>query len=169
MNARAARLRARRGSRRLKVAPIKVHSSDGSADTAHPVGGGELFLTNQRLVFMSAARSTNILFADVIGIRGTAETLAVHTARRRRPYHFTVQNPVLWALLAKMVSSHTPQSPLLPDGMRLRAAPTGIPARSTSKLPARAAGSRWRSRRAERRGGSRCASRYVPWRRCRAM
>ncbi len=130
MTARAARLRARRralGSRRLKVAPIKVHSGDGSADMAHPVGGGELFLTNQRLVFMSAARSTNIMFDDVIGIRGTPDTLAVHIARRRRPYHFTVQNPVLWALLAKMVSSHTPKSPMLPDGMRLHAAPTGIP------------------------------------------
>jgi hypothetical protein len=130
MTARAARLRARRraaGRRRMKVAPIKVNSGDGSADTAHPVGGGELFLTNQRLVFMSAARSTNIMFNDVIGIRGTPETLAVHTARRRRPYHFTVQNPVLWALLAKMVSSHTPKSPMLPDGMRLHAAPTGIP------------------------------------------
>jgi hypothetical protein len=67
------------------------------------------------------------MFDDVIGIRGTSDTLAVHTARRRRPYHFTVQNPVLWALLAKMVSSHTPKSPMLPDGMRLHAAPTGIP------------------------------------------
>ncbi|CAM2142249.1 conserved protein of unknown function [Pararobbsia alpina] len=130
VNARLARQRARRRAAGQSVRarmPIRVNSGDGSSELAHPVGGGELFLTNQRLVFMSPARSTNIQLGDVIGIRGSADTLSIHMARRRRPYHFSVENPVLWALLAKMMSSHTPASPVLPDGMRLHAAPTGVP------------------------------------------
>ena len=129
MNARIARMRARKNAlrRRAGAAPIRVNAGDGSFELAHPVGGGELFLTNQRLVFMSPARSTNIRLGDVIGIRGSANTLSIHMARRRRPYHFCVENPVLWALLAKMMSSHMPVSPMLPDGMRLHAAPTGVP------------------------------------------
>lgn len=130
MNTRLARLRARRSAvgRRVPTrSPIRVKSGDGSSDLAHPVGGGELFLTNRRLVFMSPSRSTNIQLGDVIGIRGNADTLSIHMARRRRPYHFSVDNPVLWALLAKMMSSHTPATPMLPDGMRLHAAPTGVP------------------------------------------
>ncbi|RKP59216.1 hypothetical protein [Pararobbsia silviterrae] len=128
INARVARLRARRSEPGARSrAPIRVRSGDGSSELAHPVGGGELFLTNQRLVFMSPARSTNIRLGDVVGIRGNAETLSIHMARRRRPYHFSVQNPALWALLAKMMSSQTPATPMLPDGMRLHAAPTGVP------------------------------------------
>ena len=129
VNSRVARLRARRaaGQRGSARVPIRVKAGDGSSEVARPVGGGELFLTNQRLVFMSPARSTNIRLGDVIGIRGSSDTLSIHMARRRRPYHFNVDNPVLWALLAKMMSSHAPATPMLPDGMRLHAAPTGVP------------------------------------------
>lgn len=92
-----------------------------------PAADGDLYLSNQRIIFLSDKCSTAIALKDMIGIDTSPASLTIHNSKRQKPLSFAVNNPAIWALLIKVVSGEKLDTPNLPDGMTLYAEPTETP------------------------------------------
>lgn len=115
---------------RLKLGKLPLYlggSQNFSYEDLVPVADGDLYLSNQRIIFLSDKRSTTIAFKDVIGIDASLDSITIHNRKRQKPITFTVSNPAIWSLLVKIVSAEKLESPTLPDGLILHAAPTQTP------------------------------------------
>jgi hypothetical protein len=115
---------------RVKVGKLPLYlggSKYFSYEDLVPAADGDLYLSNQRVIFLSDKRSTTIALKDVIGIDAGAGSITIHSSKRQKPLTFTVSNPAIWSLLIKVVSGEKLDTPNLPDGMTLHAEPTETP------------------------------------------
>ena len=115
---------------RIKVGKMPLYlgsSSSSSYETTEPVADGELVLTNARAIFLSSKRSAAIALKDIVGLEATLEHVIIHSAKRKNPHVFSVGNPALWSLLAKIGASHPLESRFLPDGVTIKANKTKTP------------------------------------------
>ncbi len=108
--------------------PIYLGGADSvQVQSLEPACAGDLYLSNQRLIFLSDHRSATVALKDVLAISGGLNALTVHSSKRQRPFVFSVANPRTWALLLRLFSSESISAPNLPDGLELRAEPTATP------------------------------------------
>lgn len=115
---------------RVKIGKLPLYlggSKYFSYEDLVAAGAGDLYLSNQRIIFLSDKRSTTIALKDVIGIDAGPASITIHNSKRQKPLTFTVQNPAIWALLVKIMSGEKLATPNLPDGLILHAEPTGTP------------------------------------------
>lgn len=115
---------------RLKVGKLPLYlggSQYFSYEDLVATGAGDLYLSNQRIIFLSDKRSTTIALKDVIGIDAGTDSITIHSSKRQKPLIFAVNNPAIWSLLVKLASGEKLDTPNLPDGMTLHAEPTETP------------------------------------------
>jgi hypothetical protein len=115
---------------RLKLGKLPIYlggSKQYSYEDRVPAGDGDLHLTNKRIIFMSPNRSAAIAFKDIVGFDASLDSITIHNGKRQKPISFTVRNPALWSLLAKIASAGNLNTPGLADGVTLYAETTKIP------------------------------------------
>ena len=115
---------------RVKVGKLPLYlggSQYFSYEDLVAAGAGDLYLSNQRIIFLSDKRSTTIALKDVIGIDAGTDSITIHSSKRQKPLIFAVNNPAIWSLLVKVASGEKLDTPNLPDGMTLHAEPTETP------------------------------------------
>jgi hypothetical protein len=88
-------------------------------DALDLVATGDLYLTNQRLVFASATRTVVVPWKALVSVSGDLAVLRVASTRMRTPVAWTTPNPMLWAMLVQWLSVLRPETPRLPAGTQL--------------------------------------------------
>jgi hypothetical protein len=113
---------------RVKIGKIPIYLGGGQSipvENLHPTAEGDLYLSNERVIFFSSSRSSTLALKDIVGIDASLESITLHSAKLQKPKIFTVTNPAKWSLLIKLLSGKHLESPTLADGLTLTAQPTG--------------------------------------------
>lgn len=113
---------------RLGKFPLYLGGAQSTpVESLRPVATGELYLSNRRLIFLSERRSAIVALKEVAAVEGGPDSITVHAAERARPLVLALSNAATWTLMIKLAVSSPIASPGLPDGLNLRAEPTGKP------------------------------------------
>lgn len=115
---------------RIKVGKIPLYLGGGrqfSYEALKATGHGDLYLTNERLVFVSSRKAVSIALPDIIGSDNVDGGLAVYCNKREEPYAFAVANSALWLMLLKLCAHHHFSAPTLPEGFTITAKPSPEP------------------------------------------
>lgn len=118
------------GGTRLRVGKVPLYLGGAqrfSYQELAPMAAGDLYLTNQRVVFMSDKKAVSLPLAGLIGIDSAPDSITVHGPKRAQPYTFAVGNSALFTLLLKLFSQGHLNGQTLPDGVTITAKPSGEP------------------------------------------
>lgn len=113
------------GGTRLRVGKIPLYLGGAqhfSYQELGPAADGDLYATNERIVFISDRKSASVPLKDLIGIEGNpAGAIVLHSGKRQQPYTFRVANPAMWAMLLKLFSAGYFKAQTLPEGVTITA------------------------------------------------
>ncbi len=89
----------------------------GSQSESHgelrTIDSGLLILTNQRLVFIGAMRTSEIPLKKIINVTQGEDALLVNTTARQKAQLFTLPNPHIWAWIIRTLTESPTSSPIV--------------------------------------------------------
>jgi len=115
---------------RLRVGKIPLYLGGAqhfSYQELEPAADGDLYLTNERVVFISDRKSASVPLKDLIGIEGNPGAIILHSAKRQQPYTFRVANSAQWTMLLKLFSAGYFKVQTLPEGVTITAKAASTP------------------------------------------
>lgn len=115
---------------RLRLGKIPVYLGGArqfSYESLATTGRGDLYLTNERIVFVSGRKAVSIALTDVMGSDTVDGGMVVYSNKREEPYAFTVGNSALWLVLLKLCAQYHFAAPALPDGFTITAKASSDP------------------------------------------
>jgi hypothetical protein len=109
---------------RLRVGKIPIYLGGAqhfSHEQLEAVAGGDLYLTNGRVVFVSDRKAVTVPLSDLIAVNADPSAIVLHSAQRDKPYIFRVGNSALWTLLLKLFAQGLLKAQSLPEGVTVTA------------------------------------------------
>lgn len=107
---------------RIKIGGIPLYLGGAQSrphDEIRETATGTLYLTNRRLVFIGDKRTLNVPFDKILNITNSPVGITVHHSTRSQPVTFTVSNPLIWDGVYGILNVLRPDSPQLPEGVKL--------------------------------------------------
>lgn len=118
------------GGTRLRVGKIPIYLGGAqhfSHEQLEAVAGGDLYLTNGRVVFVSDRKAVSVQLNDLIAVNADPSAIVLHSAKREKPYIFRVGNSALWTLLLKLFAQGLLKAQHLPEGVTVTATAATTP------------------------------------------
>jgi len=107
---------------RVKVGKMPLYLGgwkSTSVESPTRAASGDLYLTNQRLVFAGGTRTVTVTWKNLLAVEANLGGISVATTHARVPYVWKVHNPLLWGLLIQWTSRAALKTPTLPLGATL--------------------------------------------------
>ena len=89
------------------------------SDKMSVLAQGDLFLTNQRLLFLGEPKTLVILWRDLLSVTADLTSIRIASSESETPLYLTVRNPLLWAAFILWMSSGDVRQPRLAPGTEL--------------------------------------------------
>lgn len=102
---------------RVKIGSMPIYlgqSQRSSRKLLQEVARGQLVLSNAALLFVSPQKTMAIKIEDIIGVESMSDSIVVNVANRANPLLATVDNPLLWGVVIRLLAKgdlevHTPR------------------------------------------------------------
>lgn len=112
---------------RLRAGKIPIYFGGAHRfeyDALEPVTAGDLYATNQRVIFVSQKKTVMAPLATLVGIDAIPGAIVLHSPKRQQPHLFGVENSALWTMLLKLFTQGHLATQTLPEGVTIAAQTT---------------------------------------------
>jgi hypothetical protein len=95
-------------------------------DRLDKTADGLIFVTNQRLLFISASTTIICQYRDILSLSSSLSRIQLNTSKRRRPVVLEFPNVPLAKTLIELFMAHPFSTKTIPSGMEIKTEPTAV-------------------------------------------